>query len=157
MRYLLFLIPAAFLVFSCVKAPSQDPVPELEYQSMNVWQVNTGTGNRDTALLVLRYSDGDGDIFRNTTDDGPNIIGQTYSFNADSNKFLKHHIPITNAITQPADGYYKGKAIHGEIYIPMKEFRLNPTYKILKWEFFAVDMKGHKSNVVATPVFSLNF
>ena len=119
----------------------------------------TGSGSniRDTAVLVLRYSDGDGDLFRNSNSDGPNLIYATYAFNADSNKFLLNGGLNPATITQPANGYYKGKAIHGDIFVPMGQFRSSDKIKVIRFEAFMVDMKNNKSNLVTSPVFTLSF
>jgi hypothetical protein len=159
MRNLLLLFLAIFATISCVKTPSTEPVPTLEYKGVSpLGKVSTGgIGPRDTAVLILRYSDGDGDLFRNSNSDGPNLIYTTYAFNSDSNKFIMNGFPNPATITQPANGYYKGKSIHGDIYVPMRQFRTSDAIKVIKFEAFMVDMKNHKTNVVTSPVFTLNF
>jgi hypothetical protein len=161
------LAPLCFLFFfsliSCVKQPNEDPVPVLEYQAVQAmgkyvtYHENGQPSIRDSAVLVLNYSDGDGDIFRDNTDDGPNVVYYTYAFLPDSNKYVIDQGPSVATITQPAGGYYKDKAIHGEIFIPMREFRSPEKPKIVRFEAFVEDMKGHKSNVVVTPTFTLDF
>ena len=157
------VLPICFLLFislvSCVKQPNEDPVPTLEYQEMiNMRRVvSESLPARDTAVLVLNYSDGDGDLFRDNNSDGPNLIYSTYAFDPDSLKFILDQGPSPYTVTQPANGYYKGKAIHGEIFLPLKNFRSSTKIKVIRFETFIVDMKGNKSNVVVTPSFSLSF
>ncbi len=163
MRYLLPLIPIISLIFSCVKPPSEDPVPVIEFKDIHnmrkaiSYYPDGKLWIRDTAVLVLGYADGDGDIFRNKNSDGPNLVYTTYAFNQDSNKFVIDNFPNPATITQPADGYYLGKSIHGEIFVPMPQFRSSDNVKVLKFQAFMEDMKGHKSNVVTSPVYTLNF
>jgi hypothetical protein len=159
MRYLLFLFPVMFVTFSCVKPPSTDPVPLLEYKDVSPLERTTLGGGtpRDTAVLIVRYADGDGDLFRNSSKDPPNVIYWTLAFNADSNKFIRDQDIHSYNIPQPANGYYKGKAIHGDVYIPMRQIRSSDKIKVIKFEVFMVDMQDHKSNVVTTPVFTLSF
>ncbi len=159
MHYFLITVISVFGVFSCVKPPNDSPIPSLEYKDVPVMgKVSSGSlGSRDTAVLVLRYSDGDGDMFRNSNADGPNLIYTTYAFNADSNKFIINGSPNAATITQPANGYYRGKSIHGDIYVPMRQFRSGDNIKVIKFEAFIVDMKNNKSNIVSSPVFTLNF
>jgi hypothetical protein len=151
MRYLLAIFLAAFVFGSCVKKTSKDPIPELEYKDFKL----LGRIGSDSAVFTIGYKDWDGDLFRNDNSDGPNTVLSTYIYSADSGKFIFDKA-FSYAITQPADGYYKGKSIQGDIYIPVSEFRSNPQNKILKFEIFMVDMKDNKSNVVTTPQFTLN-
>jgi hypothetical protein len=159
MRILTILIVLTAAMFSCVKPPNQDPIPEIEYRGVPVLGKATSASEppRDTAVLVIRYSDGDGDIFRNSNSDGPNLIYATYALNADSGKFVREGDMNQTTITQPANGYYKGKAIYGDIYLPMRQFRSSDKVKVIKFEAFMVDMQDHKSNVITSPVFTLNF
>lgn len=152
MRYLLIIILTGLFTLSCVKKSPKDPIPVLEYKDFKAGKV----GTRDTATMTLSYNDYDGDLFRNTTADGPNTVIKTFIFNADSNKFIKDQV-ISYTVIQPGDGFYKGKSIKGDIILPMKQFRPNDQVKQLKFEVYMEDMTGNKSNVVTTPQFSLNF
>ena len=159
MRQLALIILGLTLIFSCVKKPTKDPVPVLKYKAVNPLGKATSAsqGPRDTAVLIFSYEDGDGDLFRDSNSDGPNLVYSTYAFNADSNKFILNGYPSQATITQPDNGNYKGKSIHGEIYVPMLQFRSGDNIKVIKFEAFMVDMKDHKSNVISSPVFTLNF
>lgn len=152
MRYLLVIFCFTGLVTSCVKKTPEDPIPVIEFKDFQAWK----NGNRDTAIMTLSYNDYDGDLFRNTTNDGPNTVLKTFIFNTDSNKFIKDQT-LSYAITQPGDDFYKGKSIKGDIIIPMSQFRPNNQVKLMKFEVFMVDMSENKSNIVATPQFSLTF
>lgn len=152
MRHLLLIFSLALAAASCVKKSPEDPIPVIDYKDFQAWK----NGNRDTAILTLTYNDYDGDLFRNTTSDGPNTVLKTFIFNVDSNKFIKDQT-LSYSITQPGDGFYKGKSIKGDIIIPMSQFRPNNQVKLMKFEVFMVDMSDNKSNVVATPQFSLTF
>lgn len=151
MRYLFLIFLTALAAFSCVKKTSKDPIPVLEYKNFEL----LGRIGTDSAIFTIGYKDWDGDLFRNNTTDGPNTIISTYAYKADSAKFIFDQA-FSYAITQPADGYYKGQAIQGDIRIPVSEFRSDITDKIIKFEIFMVDMKDNKSNVLTTPQFTLN-
>lgn len=159
MRNLLLLFLMVFITFSCVKGPSKDPVPTLEFKAVSPLGKATSASQppRDTAVLILRYEDGDGDIFRNSNTDGPNLVYTTYAFNVGSNKFKIDGYPNQATIIQPANGYYKGKSIKGDIYVPMRQFRSSDNVKVIKFTAFMVDMKNNKSNTVTSPVYTLNF
>ncbi len=142
---------SGIIASACVKKTSKDPIPEIEYKDFKMLN-HIGS---DSAVFTIGYKDWDGDLFRNSNSDGPNLVLSTYTYKSDSGKFIFDHA-FSYAITQPADGYYKGKSIQGDIYVPVSEFRSKPTDKIVKFEIFMVDMKDNKSNVVTTPQFTLN-
>jgi len=149
MRKLGLLFLMACLGTSCVKKVPTDPVPELEFKEFR----SIPSAATDSAMFIIGYKDWDGDLFRNSESDGPNTVISAFAFNVDSNKFILDRA-FAYAITQPADGYYKGKSIQGDIYIPVSEFRSKTSYKNIKFEIFMVDMKNNKSNVLATPQYT---
>jgi hypothetical protein len=155
MRHLVIIFLAALVTFSCVKRRSDRTTPELTYKGLENYGKSVYT-NSDTAVLVMEYADGDGDLFVNNSTDDPNLVIISYNFLPDSNKFIVGDIS-GKTLKQPDNGYYKGKSIRGELYIPMKQFRLNDGIKMVKFEAFMVDMKKNKSNVIASPVYTLNF
>ena len=155
------LIVSGLLLFACVKKPSTSPVPTIEYIDFQAKQVS----GHDTAGMVIGYEDGDGDIFRDLTVNGPNFIATFYYFN-NGTKTFKPIFPdpitqdtfrIVQTVLQPKDGNYKGKAVKGEIYIPMSTFRSADSVKRFKYTIYMVDEGGHVSNRVTTPEFTVNF
>ena len=155
----LFVIAA----FSCVKPKTKDPVPVIEFEGLFHLQKSEFTGS-DTAVMSLKYEDGDGDIFLDNSNNGPNVIFTPFFFNTTTNAFDITIDPITNdtqrvtsTVKQPDDGYYKGKSIKGNIYIPMSEYRPNDNVKVIMFKGFVVDSKGNKSNTVTSPSYTLNF
>ena len=163
MRYILIIFLSGLIAYSCVKAKTKDPVPVIEFKDFQHAQKSEFTG-QDTALLALGYEDGDGDIFLDNTSQGPNVIFIPFFYNTTTAKFdiakdpiTKDTFRISNTIVQPDGGYYKGKSIKGDIYIPLREYRLSDAQKILKFTGFVIDAKGHRSNSVASPVYTLNF
>lgn len=155
MRYLAILFLSSLIGFACVKPKTKNPVPVLAYVDFAKSGKSPYT-NQDTALLVYSYEDGDGNLFRDATSDGSNIVISTYEFNSDSNKFIPG-INISYVLLQPDNGYYKGKSIQGQISVPMNQYRTSDKIKKIKLDFFMVDMDKHKSNVVSSPTISLNF
>jgi hypothetical protein len=158
---LIFLI--SLLAFACVKRKTKNPIPAIVYKDLYNLQKSQYTG-QDTAVMILGYEDGDGDIFMDNTNQGPNFIFIPYFYNADLQEFEIELDPITqdtfritNTIRQPDNGYYKGKSIKGEIMVPLREYRPNDQKKILKFTGYVVDVKGNRSNIVSSPVYTLNF
>jgi hypothetical protein len=151
MRYLLTIFLLGLIAFSCVKKTPKNPVPEIEYKNFEF----LGQTGDDSAIFIIGYKDWDGDLFRNSTTDGPNTIISTYVYRADSGKFIFDRA-FSYTIVQPADGYYKGQTIQGNIRIPVSEFRSDPQNdKVVKFEIFMMDMKDNKSNVLTTPQFTI--
>lgn len=163
MRFILIIFLAGLFGFSCVKPQTKDPVPFITFKDFTNARKSEFTG-QDTAVFVLGYEDGDGNLFVDNSSQGPNLIITPYFYNKTTGKFVgeidlitKDTFRIPNSIVQPDNGYYKGKSIKGEIFIPMREFRLNDSTKILKFSCFMQDTKNNKSNVVASPAYTLNF
>jgi len=154
MRFVLIIFTLAVILGACAKPTSTEPVPYLEYVSAKDMK-KTAAGN-DTALVTFYYEDGDGNLFVDDYSQGPNLIMTTHYFNLDSNKYLVDK-NFSNTIKQPDNGYYKGKAVKGNVILPLKEFRSNDTRRIIYFDIFMVDLKGNKSNVVSSPVYTLNF
>jgi hypothetical protein len=160
MRYLVIIFLAGLIVYSCAKPKTKDPKPAIEFKNFNYFQI----AGRDTAILTIGYEDGDGDIFMDNNSTTQNLFITPYSFKESTNKFESVIDPITKdtfrisyIAKQPDNGYYKGKSIKGDIIIPLREFRVSDDDKILKYAIFVVDQSGKKSNVVGSPVFTVNF
>jgi hypothetical protein len=150
-----FIFLVFYIGYSCVKPKTTNPVPVLEYIEFAKAGKSVFTG-QDTANLVIAYEDGDGDIFRDSKSNDPNMVFIPYAFYDDSNKYVKG-TPFTYVLTQPLENNYKGKSIKGEIIVPFRQIRPNDKIKKIKYEFFMLDMKNNKSNVVITPDIILNF
>jgi len=151
MRFILMIFLVACMGFSCVKKTPSNPTPEIEFKDFKL----IGGVGTDSALFTIGYKDWDGDLFSDTQDQ-TNIVFRTYAFNKDSLKFISDGDPFGYSIIQPAEGYYKGKSIQGDIFVHVGEFRSDPLLKEIKFEIFMQDMKGNKSNVITTPTFTLS-
>lgn len=152
MRILFILLLSFALGFSCLKKKSIGPVPELEFLEFT----QKTTASKDSATFKLGYVDSDGDLFRDKTSDGPNLIFKTLAYNSDSAKF-KTNLTISKVIIQPAGGYYKDQSIQGYIYLQETEFRRSKNDRILKFEVYMTDMAGNKSNIVTSPTYTLTY
>ena len=145
---------------SCVKRPSKSPTPELTFKDFIVWRIN---GVRDSAVAIIGYEDGDGDLFLNKTTDGPNIVGTFYYLNSATGKFTGISDPITGdtarvtqTVLQPKGASYKGKSVQGEIFLPLAPFRSGDSVKVFKYTFVMQDEAGHKTNTITTPELKAN-
>lgn len=152
------------LITGCAKQETKDPVPHIEFIDF----ANPGLSSRggDTATFILSYEDGDGDVFVDAGVNRVNLIFTPYYYDAASNSFragynndpdFKDTIRHAYTVRQPDNGYYKGKSIRGEIFVPLTSFRENNSQKILKFTGFMVDMQDHKSNTFTSPSYTLDF
>lgn len=160
MRYLILILFFACIGFSCAPKQPSSPIPVIEYKDFKAYKVN----GSDTAVMIIGYADGDGDIFKDDNNKGPNFIGTFYYLNSATNKFTaiidlitKDTARITQTILQPKDASYKGKSVQGEIFLPFNPFRSGDSVKTFKYTLFMVDGAGHKSNVITTPVYNITF
>ncbi|MBA3681664.1 MAG: hypothetical protein H0W73_10950 [Bacteroidetes bacterium] len=159
MRFIVIIFLFCLFCFGCVKRPSKSPEPTIEYLDFT----SSKTGGVDNGQLIIGYEDGDGDIFTEEKATIPNLIIKFYYYNTGTQQFTGFYdinvsdtFAIAKIITQPGDGF-KGKSIKGEIYIPMTEFRPADSIKIFKYAIFAIDQAKHKSNVITTPQFTVNY
>lgn len=154
MRYLISIFLLVLVSYSCVKRNSTDPHPTVEFKDfLNPHKTSSG----EAAYLVLTYEDGDGDLFVDNATQGPNLVFTTYIYNSVTGKFAAHFdndiqdtLRYSTSVKQPAGGYYKGKAIRGEIWVPLSEFRPNSNAKILQFRGFMIDQKKHKTKIFAS-------
>jgi hypothetical protein len=162
MRLVLTILAVSSLLAACVKRQSKDPVPKVEFIDIIG---PSRTANGDTATLILGYEDGDGDLFVDNVEQGDaTVIVTFYYFDEQTQTFRGYISPESNdtvrsgyAIKQPDNGYYKGKAIKGEIFVPLSQFRQDDSYKVIKFRGFLMDSQGHQSNYFSSPGYTLSF
>ena len=160
MRAFLAIIVCVVLV-ACAKQKTKDPIPKIEFIDFRDISKSKFTG-ADTATMVLSYEDGDGDIFVDNFNQGPNLVFTTYIWDAEKKQFSAHFDPMINdtvryttTVKQPDNGYYKGKSIRGEIHIPLSSFRDSKKQNVVKFSGFMTDMAGHKSNTFSSPTYTI--
>jgi hypothetical protein len=164
MKYLLSLLALLFLV-SCVKRPSKDPVPSIEFIAFNTENTTTAKGS-----FLIDYEDGDGNLFSPEDNPTPNFICSFYYYNKATGNYdpyitnlifpdgstLKDTFRITTSVRNPKDLDLKNKPIKGSIYIPLTQYRSSDTIKIFKYSMFMVDRAGNKSNIITSPSYTVN-
>ena len=58
--YGLFVLVISSLLVSCIKKEDYPDIPSIEFKSFS--KINNGLGYDDKGLLVISFTDGDGDI-----------------------------------------------------------------------------------------------
>ncbi|MBI2721225.1 MAG: hypothetical protein HYX39_03510 [Bacteroidetes bacterium] len=159
MRFLICIFFGIGVFISCAPKQRNSRIPSIVYKDFKAYKVN----GSDTAVMIIAYADGDGDIFRDNNS-SPNFIGTFYYLNSATKQFTplidivtKDTARITQTILQPKDNSYKGKSVQGEMFIPFNPFRSGDSVKTFKYTLFMVDQAGNKSNVITTPVYNIDF
>lgn len=149
-KHILVLTVFLAALTACVKKKTYSKNPEIDYKSFTII-------NEDTALMVITFSDGDGDIGKLQEDKTNNLFLTYYYFHTDSNKFYAWYDSFNNdtlrtayTIRKPKDEY-TGKSISGEFEILMNGWRPTKNHKRIKYVLYLVDNANNKSNVLTTP------
>jgi hypothetical protein len=159
-------IVLASLVFllSCKKSNEDYPVtPELEYKSF-------AASSKYEAFMVLKFTDGDGDIGLRSSDTttpyGKNTLyyynlyiktyykGANGVFKDTSIYDLQTGITDTGMIKQRVpyvEKTNKEKYLKGEFQITLNGYRQSTSHKVIKYKIWFYDRALHKSNVLETP------
>jgi hypothetical protein len=153
MKHLLWLAVSALLLLSaCLNAPEYPIEPHIEFLRMSKGFMKQDQFNTDSVLLVVGFTDGDGDIGR---DDGTFDLFITDT--RDSFMPPAYRLPRV-----PEQGI--GNGISGEIsfvvyttccFFPdgQDPCTVNPSYPTdtLRYLIYLRDRAGHQSNVIETP------
>jgi hypothetical protein len=157
-KYLFIFSVIGFIAYACVKKTTYPTTPEIEYSDFIPFV-------GDSADLKIKFTDGDGDIGVSGNDSTRNLW-YTYSYlDTITLQYRAYTIydPVTGnddtlrnsyIIKAPIDSY-KGKPISGEINVRLQRFRHIRKVKNLKYVFYLFDEAGNKSNVVTSPVITV--
>lgn len=148
-KYLFFAALLSFAVASCIKKKTYPVAPEIEYKEFIPYQ-------GDTADLVIKFTDGDGDIGGSETSATENLFVTYYYKDAVTGKYVAYYSPMLNdtvrtgyIVRSPTDSY-KGKPISGEYSVRLQQYRHTTAVKQLKYVIVMYDNAGNKSNVLTT-------
>lgn len=151
-KYILIFTALMAGIYSCVKKKTYSQSPEIEFKDFVPYQ-------KDSADMVIGFSDGDGDIGRNQGDSTTNLWMNYYYKDTLTGKYRLVYSPTANdsvrtpyIIRKPTDNY-EGKSISGEVAVRIGKFRHSVKIKYFKYVIYMYDNKGNKSNVVTTPEF----
>ena len=149
-KYLFLLVVVGLGTYSCIKKKTYPSAPEIEYKEFTPYV-------GDTADLVIKFTDGDGDIGVASGSSTQNLFVTYYYFNADSGRFTAYYSSalgdtVRNGyiVTAPTTSYY-GKPISGEFSVRLQQYRHSMTVKRLKYVVTLEDNAGNKSKPLTTP------
>ncbi len=149
-NYTLLVIIVSLALLSCVKKTTYNTVPEIEYKAFYPYV-------GDSALIQIKFTDGDGDIGVSESDSTRTIWINYYYKDTVTNKYRAYYNNFTSDslktgyVVKAPDNSYKGKPISGEVLITLQQFRHSKKIKDLKYVIYLFDKAGNKSNVVTTP------
>ncbi len=142
-KVIFFGLSLSLLFGSCSKRKEFSEVPEISLRSFKTFN--------DSASVILKFTDGDGDIGQKDNDTVPPY-----------NMFVKYYEKrngIFNEVILPAPFNYRipllnpsgrNKAMQGEIHLDVTPSYYNPLskYDTIRFEFYIWDRAGHESNHV---------
>ncbi|MFM2225807.1 MAG: hypothetical protein RJA07_2009 [Bacteroidota bacterium] len=144
---LLLLLPLAFVLQKCQKAPDFPIAPAIVFDSYNLTTINPG---KDSLKIKFKFTDGDGDIGFNS---GENPSGDSSVFITDVRVGKSDYTYIYNPPHIPEKGSFK--QISGSMIINMfYTCHCRPDHVIadtISYKIRIVDRAGHSSNTITTP------
>ena len=149
-KHLLLILALIAGLYACVKKKTYSQKPEIEFKEFIPYADESGD-------MVIRFSDGDGDIGK-TQDDQTNNLFTTYyyfdtvigAFRAFYSATLLDTVRTPYKIRKPIDDY-NGKPISGEVAVEMNLYRPDPSHKRIKYVMYVVDNANNVSNILTTP------
>jgi hypothetical protein len=145
---LLLIIPMAFVLQKCQKAPDFPIVPAITFESFNKTTIAIGI---DSLILKFKFTDGDGDIGFNQSEyagnDSSVLITDVRVGKLDyTQAYNPPHIPEKGSFKQ----------ISGRMTIDLTRIcTCRPDHLIADTVLYRIkiyDRAGHQSNVVTTPL-----
>ena len=156
------------IFYGCVKKDVYPIEPQISLMSFTKLPDTTGIDQQ--GVIVLSYTDGDGDLGltpdQNTGDFRYNLFIKY--FEKQKGKFEEVIITTPNAQTGKPDTLWfngripyltpigKTKTISGEIYDTLFINNYTSPYDTIKYQIYIQDRALHKSNVVETPEIVIN-
>lgn len=163
-RNIISVLIVIIVVLSCKKDKNSFPIePVIEYKSFEAY-------SKYEALMVLKFTDGDGDIGLKTSDTvGIYDKSSPYYYNLYIKAFYKGNDGVfkdtviydlitnkidTGLITQRiqfVEKTTKEDYLKGEFQINLNGYRQSSLHKAIKYKIYFYDRAQHKSNVIETP------
>lgn len=148
-RYLFLAFMISLCTYSCVKKKTYPTTPEIEYKAFY-------TSAGDTADMVIKFTDGDGDIGVSNTDSTQTLFMTYYYKDTVTQKYRAYFSTTLNdtlrtgyVVRSPTDSY-KGKPISGEFSVRLQQYRHSRKIKHIKYVIVLYDNQGHKSLPITT-------
>lgn len=157
----LFLFIGALFFFSCKESEEYPPVPQLTFESFT--NLRTYAGIDTMGIMLLTFTDGDGDLGLSQYDTSTNFFVKYYRMkNGELEEGTRYNpstgqiepINFNTRIPNLAPYFYSGW-LRGEIedtIVPLSDPTSTKPYDTVMFEVWIYDRAGNKSNVVQTPL-----
>ena len=155
-KYLLFIPTALLLLSGCLKKKEYPSAPVIEFNGFNAFK--NVQGKDSAAVVVIHYTDGEGDIGLTQADTIAPFEG-IYYYNCFLEYYEKQHgVWIKPALSLPF--YYRipplldngQQAVDGTIEISLSAPYFSPSaFDTIKFSAKIVDHALHESNTIETP------
>ena len=157
MKYAIYLLVALGFCFACTNPPDYPDEPEIEFLRLS--KPNLDIPNRDSLLLTIGFTDGDGDL--GYEDKTPNIFFIDKRTDSDT-VFLTYATPmvslqgagngISGEISVVLNGIINVCCIYPDGSNPCQANPLFPTDTVV-YEIYIKDRAGNESNrILADPI-----
>ena len=156
--YGLFVLVISSLLVSCIKKEDYPDIPRIEFKSIS--KINNGLGYDDKGLLVISFTDGDGDIGLGSQEiQPPYDTASMYYYNffityyeKQQGEYVAVNLPFTNNSRIPplweGDG---NKPLKGDIQVELYINNFSSPYDTIRFSAFIVDRALHHSDTIMTP------
>lgn len=151
------------LMASCIKRDEYPIVPAIEYKDF--LKVGNGLGYDDKGILVLTYTDGDGDIgLRQGDTFFPYNPGSQYYYNffityleKQNGEYKEVALPFSNNARIPMlSSTGSDKPIKGEIQMELYINNYTSPYDTIRFRAYITDRALHHSDTITTPDIIIN-
>lgn len=153
-KYLFFLLTLGLIYTSCVKKTNYSKIPQIEYKDFFPFQ-------GDSADLVIKFTDGDGDIGVSKSDSTKTLFITYYYKDTITQLYRAFYSPNINDtlrttyIVREPETQYIGQPISGEISARLQQYRHSKKIKKIKYVVQLFDKSGNQSNKLSSPEISV--
>ena len=151
MRIILIISCTLFTFSSCIKAPDFPDEPVIEFISLSQQVLNQGALNIDSTLLIISYTDGDGNL---GSDNGSNVFITDTRDGFQLEGFQIPKIPeegSTNGISGTLEMLLYTTCCYFPDGTPPCNVSSEFPIDSVSYEVYIVDRDGNESNRILTP------
>lgn len=161
--YYYTLVFLGIFLTGCIKKEIYPDVPRIEFKSFT--KINNGLGYDDKGLLVLSFTDGDGDIGLGSNElNPPYNEGSMYYYNffityyeKQKGEFVAVELPFSNNSRIPPLFNNEGeKPLKGDIQVELFINNYLSPYDTIRFQVFIVDRALNHSDTLFTPDIIIN-
>lgn len=161
LRFTILFFSGILFLFSCKESENYPIAPQLTFESFTNLRTNTGIDTM--GIMILSFTDGDGDLGLADYDTSTNFFVKYFVMNNGQLEEGTRYNPVTGQtesinfnvrIPNLAPDYYIGwlKGQIEDTISPLRNPTSSKTYDTVMFRAWIFDRAGNKSNVVETPL-----